>query len=47
MFEPYLGEPDNYGMAVVDKEEMIEYVSRASAIRLAVEHSRHWRQSGS
>lgn len=30
MFEPYLGEPDNYGMALVDKEEMIEYVSRAS-----------------
>ncbi len=31
MFEPYQGEPENYGMAVVDKEEMIEYVSRASA----------------
>jgi hypothetical protein len=34
MFEPYQGEPDNYGMAVVDKEEMIEYVSRASAFGL-------------
>ena len=34
MFEPYLGEPDNYGMAVVDKEEMVEYVSRASAYGL-------------
>ena len=34
MFEPYMGEPDNYGMAVVDKEEMIEYVSRASAFGL-------------
>ena len=34
MFEPYLGEPDNYGMAVVDKEEMIEFVSRASAAGL-------------
>ena len=34
MFEPYIGEPDNYGMAVVDKEEMIEYVSRASAVGL-------------
>ena len=34
MFEPYLGEPDNYGMAVVDKEEMVEYVSRASACGL-------------
>ncbi len=31
MFEPYEGEPDNYGMIVVDKEEMVEYVSRASA----------------
>jgi predicted amidohydrolase YtcJ len=34
MFEPYEGEPDNYGMAVVDKEEMIEYVSKASAFGL-------------
>lgn len=34
MFEPYQGEPENYGMAVVDKEEMIEYVSRASAFGL-------------
>lgn len=34
MFEPYLGEPQNFGMAVVDKEEMIEYVSRASAFGL-------------
>ena len=31
MFEPYAGEPDNFGMAVVDKEEMVEHVSRASA----------------
>lgn len=31
MFEPYEGEPDNYGIIVVDKEEMVEYVSRASA----------------
>lgn len=30
MFEPYEGEPDNYGITVVDKEEMIDYVSRAS-----------------
>ena len=34
MFEPYQGEPENYGMAVVDKEEMVEYVSRASAFGL-------------
>jgi predicted amidohydrolase YtcJ len=34
MFEPYEGESDNYGIAVVDKEEMIEYVSRASAYGL-------------
>ncbi len=30
MFEPYEGEPTNYGMTVVDKEEMVELVSRAS-----------------
>ena len=34
MFEPYAGEPDNVGMAVVDKEEMIEFVRRASAFGL-------------
>ncbi|MDE2748729.1 MAG: amidohydrolase [Chloroflexota bacterium] len=34
MFAPYEGEPDNYGMPVVDKEEMVEYVSRASAFGL-------------
>ena len=34
MFEPYLGEPDNYGMTVVDKEEMVELVSKASAAGL-------------
>ncbi len=34
MFEPYAGEPDNYGMAVVDKEEMVELVSRASKFGL-------------
>jgi len=34
MFEPYEGEPDNFGMPLVDKEEMIEYVSRASACGL-------------
>lgn len=34
MFEAYLGEPDNFGMALVDKEEMIEYVSRASEFGL-------------
>jgi predicted amidohydrolase YtcJ len=31
MIEPYAGEPDNYGIVVVDKEEMQELVSRASA----------------
>ncbi len=31
MFDPYEGEPDNYGIVVVDKDEMTEYVSRASA----------------
>lgn len=34
MFEPYIGEPDNYGMTVVDKEEMVELVSKASAAGL-------------
>jgi predicted amidohydrolase YtcJ len=34
MFEPYEGEPDNYGIAVINKEEMVEYVSRASAYGL-------------
>lgn len=34
MFEPYLGEPDNYGMTIVDKEEMVELVSKASAAGL-------------
>ncbi|MAS34616.1 MAG: amidohydrolase [Anaerolineaceae bacterium] len=31
MIDPYEGEPDNYGISVVDKEEMQELVSRASA----------------
>ena len=31
MIEPYAGEVDNYGIAVTDKEEMAELVSRASA----------------
>jgi predicted amidohydrolase YtcJ len=35
MVEPYEGEPDNYGMAVVDKETMQELVSRASAAGLS------------
>ncbi|MBN8635568.1 MAG: amidohydrolase [Anaerolineae bacterium] len=30
MFEPYIGEPDNYGIVVVGKEEMLELASRAS-----------------
>jgi hypothetical protein len=34
MFDPYVGEPDNYGMTVVDKEEMVELVSKASAAGL-------------
>ncbi|MBE2272624.1 MAG: amidohydrolase [Anaerolinea sp.] len=31
MFEPYIGEPDNTGIVVVGKEEMLELISRASA----------------
>ena len=34
MFEPYAGEDWNTGMALVDKEEMVEFVSRASAMGL-------------
>ncbi|HLU12302.1 MAG TPA: amidohydrolase, partial [Oceanobacillus sp.] len=34
MIAPYDGEPDNYGIVVVDKEEMAELVSRASAAGL-------------
>lgn len=34
MIEPYDGEPNNYGIAVMDKEEMTELVSRASAAGL-------------
>ena len=35
MFEPYIGEPENYGMALVDKEEMVDHVSRASEYGLS------------
>jgi len=31
MFEPYIGEPNNVGIVVVGKEEMLELMSRASA----------------
>jgi hypothetical protein len=34
MIEPYLGEPDNYGIPTIDKEEMAELVSSASAAGL-------------
>src|SRR5690606_37397687 len=34
MIEPYENEPDNTGIAVTDKEEMFELVSRASAAGL-------------
>ncbi len=30
MIEPYLGEPDNFGIVVVDKEEMLDLVTRAT-----------------
>ena len=35
MAEPYAGEPDNYGMTVVDKEEMLELVALASSRGMA------------
>ncbi|KXK21622.1 MAG: amidohydrolase family protein [Chloroflexi bacterium OLB15] len=31
MIEPYIGEPDNYGIVVVDKEEMLDLVTRATS----------------
>jgi predicted amidohydrolase YtcJ len=34
MIDPYEGEPDNYGISTIDKEEMAELVSRASALGL-------------
>ncbi len=34
MIDPYEGEPDNYGISTIDKEEMAELVSRASAAGL-------------
>ncbi len=34
MLQPYTGEPDNYGIVVVDKEQMVEDVSRASTAGL-------------
>jgi predicted amidohydrolase YtcJ len=34
MIDPYEGEPDNYGIRVVEKEEMTELVSQASAAGL-------------
>ncbi len=34
MIEPYEGEPDNYGITLVDKEEMIDMARRASAAGL-------------
>lgn len=34
MLQPYDGEPTNYGIVVVDKEDMVEDVSRASAAGL-------------
>jgi predicted amidohydrolase YtcJ len=34
MIEAYNGEPDNFGIATIDKEEMAELVSRASAARI-------------
>jgi len=34
MIEPYENEPDNYGITVVDKEDMLEMASKASAAGL-------------
>jgi predicted amidohydrolase YtcJ len=34
MIDPYEGEPDNYGISTIDKEEMAELVSKASAAGL-------------
>ncbi|MEP6984748.1 MAG: amidohydrolase family protein, partial [Chloroflexota bacterium] len=34
MIDPYVGEPDNYGITTIEKEEMIDLMSRASAAGL-------------
>jgi predicted amidohydrolase YtcJ len=34
MIDPYIGEPDNYGITTIEKEEMIDLMSRASAAGL-------------
>lgn len=34
MIDPYIGEPNNYGIRTIEKEEMIELMSRASAAGL-------------
>jgi len=34
MIDPYVGEPDNYGIVTIEKEEMIDLMSRASAAGL-------------
>jgi predicted amidohydrolase YtcJ len=34
MLEPYEGEPDNYGITIVDKEDMVDLAGRASAAGL-------------
>ena len=36
MVDPYEGEPDNRGIVVVDKEEMLQYALRASAAGLSL-----------
>lgn len=35
MIDPYIGEPDNYGIRTIEKEEMIELMSRASSAGMA------------
>ncbi len=34
MIDPYIGEPNNYGIITLEKEEMIDHISRASAAGL-------------
>jgi hypothetical protein len=36
MIEPYLGEPENYGLVVTDPEELYEHASKAAAHGLAM-----------
>ena len=47
MIAPYDGEPDNYGIVVTDKEEMVETGQPRQRRRVRLDDPRHWRPGGS